>query len=175
MEYEIVQAILNGDTERYAEIVEQYQQLVANLCYKLGGANIDVEETTQKVFVELYTSLHRFEYRSKLSTFIYKITANTVFKTLKNNSRYVKLSDYDSLMTEACFADVKVMNDDRNKQLYKAMDKLNIEQKTALTLCYFEEMSYKEVAETMGVTLAKVETLIFRAKKNLKKILSDTI
>ena len=70
MEYEIIQAILNGDKHRYADIVNRYQQLVANLCYKLGGSNIDVEEATQAVFVELYFSLPKFKFESKLSTYI---------------------------------------------------------------------------------------------------------
>lgn len=80
MERELIQAILNGNTSRYAEIVEKYQQMVTNLCYKLAGNSIDIEETTHVVFVELYVSLPRFNYKSKLSTYIYRITLNTVSK-----------------------------------------------------------------------------------------------
>lgn len=68
---ELVQAILNGDTERYAEVVERYQQLVTNICYKLAGNKIDVEEVVQTVFVELYFSLTRFRFQAQLTTYIY--------------------------------------------------------------------------------------------------------
>ena len=65
---ELVQAVLNGETECYAKIVERYQQLVANICYKLAGNKIDVEEVVQTVFVELYLSLSRFRFQAKLTT-----------------------------------------------------------------------------------------------------------
>ena len=173
MEYEIIQAILNGDKHRYADIVNRYQQLVANLCYKLGGSNIDVEEATQAVFVELYFSLPKFKFESKLSTYIYRITLNVVCKTLKKNRRYTKWSSDvdDSYNTPSL--DEEIMNNERIKELHSAIDKLKYEQKVALTLYCFEDMSYKEVAEVMDVSLSKVETLIFRAKKNLKKILTE--
>lgn len=173
MEYEIIQAILNGDKHRYADIVDRYQQLVANLCYKLGGSNIDVEEATQAVFVELYFSLSRFKFESKLSTYIYRITLNVVCKTLKKNRRYTKWSSNvdDSYNTPSL--DEEIINNERIKELHSAIDKLKYEQKVALTLYCFEDMSYKEVAEVMEVSLSKVETLIFRAKKSLKKILTE--
>ena len=173
MEYEIIQAILNGDKQRYADIVDRYQQLVANLCYKLGGSNIDVEEATQAVFVELYFSLPKFKFESKLSTYIYRITLNVVCKTLKKNRRYTKWSSNvdDSYNTPSL--DEDIINNERIKELHSAIDKLKYEQKVALTLYCFEDMSYKEVAEVMEVSLSKVETLIFRAKKSLKKILTE--
>ena len=79
---EIVERILAGDTERYSEIVRRYQQIVANLTYKLCGTRLDTEEVTQQVFVELYMALPRFRFDSKLSSFIYRITVNTVCKML---------------------------------------------------------------------------------------------
>lgn len=173
MEYEIIQAILNGDKQRYADIVDRYQQLVANLCYKLGGDNIDVQEATQAVFVELYFSLPRFKFESKLSTYIYRITLNVVFKTLKKNKRYIILNSDVEENYSTSSLDEDLINAEKVKELHSAINKLKYEQKVALTLHCFEDMSYKEVAEVMDVSLSKVETLIFRAKKSLKKILTE--
>lgn len=66
-----------------------------------------------------------------------------------------------------------MVKDERTRELYAAIDRLKYEQRVALTLHCFNDMSYKEVAEVMEVSLSKVETLIFRAKKNLKKILTE--
>ena len=173
MERELIQAILNGNTSRYAEIVEKYQQMVANLCYKLAGNSIDIEETTHVVFVELYVSLPRFNYKSKLSTYIYRITLNTVSKALGYNKRYTKLDEEYEYMLDADTVEHKILRAESEKKLYWAIDRLKYEQKVALTLYCFDGMSYKEVAETMEVSLSKVETLIHRAKKNLKKILTE--
>ena len=170
---ELVQAILNGDTERYAEVVERYQQLVTNICYKLAGNKIDVEEVVQTVFVELYFSLTRFRFQAQLTTYIYKLTLNTVTKTLNKNKRYEQWDNKldNNFCTPAI--DDTMVKDERTRELYAAIDRLKYEQRVALMLHCFDDMSYKEVAEVMEVSLSKVETLIFRAKKNLKKILTE--
>ena len=121
MEYEIIQAILNGDKQRYADIVDRYQQLVANLCYKLGGDNIDVQEATQAVFVELYFSLPRFKFESKLSTYIYRITLNVVCKTLKKNKRYIKWDNDVDECYNSPSADEEMINNERMKSYEKKM------------------------------------------------------
>lgn len=66
-----------------------------------------------------------------------------------------------------------MVKDERTRELYAAIDRLKYEQRVALMLHCFDDMSYKEVAEVMEISLSKVETLIFRAKKNLKKMLVE--
>ena len=83
----VISDILAGNVNRYEEIVREYQDIVANLCFKIGGPRIDVQEMTQQVFVELYSALPRFKFQSKLSTFIYRLTVNVVCKEIKHNSR----------------------------------------------------------------------------------------
>ena len=52
-EEEVIRDILAGNVNRYEEIVREYQSIVANLCFKMGGTRVDVPELTQQVFVEL--------------------------------------------------------------------------------------------------------------------------
>ncbi len=174
VEQELIKSILKGDTQLYADIVVRYQDLVANLCYKLAGNKIDIEEVTQRVFVELYESLPRFRFEAKLSTFIYRITVNIIRKTVGKNKRYIKLNteNYENSRNERLI-DEQIMHDEQINELYRAMDKLKYEQKLALTLYCFDECSYKEIAEIMEVSLSKVESLIFRAKVNLKRMLVE--
>ena len=171
-EYELVHSVLNGDKERFAIIVKEYQAIVNNLCYKLVGNKLDSEDVVQQVFVELYTSLPRFRFESKLSTFIYRITVNVVNKMLGKNGRYVS---YDSTILEnrpsGPTAEEKIIKDEQRRKLRKAIGTLKYEQRTALVLYTYDEFSYNEIADVMQVSLSKVESLIFRAKKNLKKIM----
>ena len=94
---QIVEAVLGGDTRKYAEIVERYQQIVANLTYKLCGNKLDVEEVTQQVFVELYMALPRFRFDSKLSSYIYRITVNVVCKMMNRTKRFVSSDEMEGL------------------------------------------------------------------------------
>ena len=167
--------MLNGNTRSYAQIVDRYQSVVANLCYKLCGNRLDVEEVTQQVFVSLYTALPRFRFQSKLSTFIYRITVNTVSKLLTQDRRVVTQSQNDNFYTLSTDETIErqIERRERYEQLHRCIDKLKHEQRTALVLYSFEDFSYKEIAEIMQVSLAKVETLIFRAKRNLKDLIEQ--
>jgi len=169
---QIVEAVLSGDTRRYALIVERYQQIVANLTYKLCGNKLDVEEVTQQVFVELYTALPRFRFDSKLSSFIYRITVNVVCKMLGKAKRFVSTDAQEDLperASEDLDAQQQIIRCEQIEQLRTAIGHLKEEQRTALVLFAFEDFSYNQIAEVMQCSLSKVESLIFRAKKNLAK------
>ena len=175
-EQQIVQKILNGDKEQYRVIVNEYQNVVANLCYKLVGNKLEVDEVTQQVFVELYTALPRFRHESRLGTFIYRITINVTSKMLKYDKRHVsyeqegndeyKTADYQQSYEE------QIMKEEQYRKLHEAIGMLKYEQRTALVLFSFKGLSYNDIADIMQVSLPKVESLIFRAKKNLQKMLT---
>jgi len=165
---QIVEAVLKGDTRRYADIVERYQQHVANLTYKLCGNRLDVEEVTQQVFVELYMALPRFRFDSKLSSFIYRITVNTVCKMMNKAKRFISADAMENLpeqRSEDLNAQQRIIRDEQLQQLRAAIGRLKDEQRTALVLYTFEDFSYQQIADVMQCSLSKVESLIFRAKK----------
>lgn len=169
---EIVEAVLAGDKQKYALIVERYQQIVANLCYKLCGTRLDVEEVTQQVFVELYTSLPRFRFDAKLSSYIYRMTVNTVSKMLRKEQRFISADAREDLpeqRSEERNAQQQIIYNEQIEELRRAIGNLKDEQRTALVLYAFEDFSYQQIADCMQCSLSKVESLIFRAKKNLAK------
>ncbi len=173
---QIVEAVLKGDTRRYADIVERYQQHVANLTYKLCGNRLDVEEVTQQVFVELYMALPRFRFDSKLSSFIYRITVNTVCKMMNRSKRFISADAMENLpeqRSDDLNAQQRIIRDEQLQQLRAAIGRLKDEQRTALVLYTFEDFSYQQIADVMQCSLSKVESLIFRAKKNLAKVMKQ--
>ena len=169
---QIVEQVLAGNTRLYAEIVDRYQQNVANLTYKLCGNRLDIEEVTQQVFVELYTALPRFRFDSQLSSFIYRITVNTVSKMLKRERRFLSADAMENLpeqRSDDLDAQQRIIREEQHAQLRTAIGHLKEEQRTALVLYAFEDFSYQQIADVMQCSLSKVESLIFRAKKNLAK------
>jgi RNA polymerase sigma-70 factor (ECF subfamily) len=68
---------------------------------------------------------------------------------------------------------VLLENKERTKLLFNAIDQLSMNQKIAYTLHNIDGISYNEVAEIMGLSIASVESLIFRAKRKLKQLLAD--
>lgn len=172
----VINDILSGNVNRYEEIVKEYQDIVANICFKMAGTKVDIPEITQQVFVELYSALPRFKFQSKLSTFIYRITVNVVCKELKHTSRWLSQnSDASELEIASGERNVEqsIVYDEQHRRLHQAIGKLHNEQRTALVLYTFNDFSYNDIADVMQCSVAKVESLIFRARKNLRKMLVD--
>ena len=174
-EFAIVRAVLAGEKQQYARLIKEYQQIVANLTYKLCGQKLPVEEVVQEVFVGLYSSLPAFQFKSRLSTYIYRITVNVVSKMLTQAGRYSPYSEatYQDKAFDLSHEE-RIVKEERLLQLRTAIGHLKQEQRTALVLYTYDELSYQEIADVMQVSLSKVESLIFRAKKNLQKLLNVT-
>ncbi len=183
-EEEVIRAVIDGDVERFREIYDAYHLYVKNFCYmtynRLSGKEqqmIDLRDVVQTVFVELYKALPRFRFEAKFSTFITQIAINTMFNARKSHKRMVFVDDQNKMSNTSSFQNVetKIIQSETERHLYEAIGQLQYEQRTALVLFSFEDFSYKEIAEVMGCSLTKVETLIFRAKKKLRKLLETKV
>ena len=164
--------MLAGDKDKYALIVERYQQNVAHLTYKLCGNRLDIDEVSQRVFVELYLALPRFRFDAH----IYRITVNVVSKMLKKAARFISADAREDLpeqISEQRNAQQQIIHNEQMEQLREAIGNLKNEQRTALVLYTFEDFSYQQIADCMQCSLSKVESLIFRAKKNLAKVIKQ--
>ena len=179
---EIIEGLKRGDDEAFRLIVEQYQKLVLNCSYKFLRNRESAEDITQEVFLEVFESIHSFRGDSRLSTWIYRITVTkslNYLKSLKRKKRFaVIVSLFEKEETEkqisaptAMEPEKELENQERARVLQWALAKLPENQRTAFTLSNYEEMSYEEISLIMTTSIPSVESLIHRAKSNLKKVL----
>ena len=172
----MIEAILKGDQKAFKLLVDTYQLMVVNTCYAFVHDRDEAEDIAQDVFVQVFESLGRFRFESKLSTWLYRIAVNRSINHCKSpRGRAIKI-DIDSWKQQEVAHSVEMPQQqileeqEQIELLHKAIDKLPENQRTALILNKYEELSYKEIADVMGVSLSSVESLIFRAKNNLEKI-----
>lgn len=179
---EIINKLKNGDNETFRLVVEKYQRLVLNCSFKFLRNKESAEDITQEVFLEVFESINSFRADSKLSTWIYRIAVTKSInhlKSLKRKKRFAflvslfgddevekQISDDGSLNPEK-----ELENLDRAKILKWAIEKLPENQRIAFSLSKYKEMSYEEISEVLGTTVSAVESLLHRAKTNLKKSL----
>ena len=139
----------------------------------------DAEDVAQEVFVQLYESIKSFKGESKLSTWLYRITVSKAMDHLRKKKRKKRFAYVQSLfgVNEELLHDppdfvhpgVSLDNKEKAKELFKAIDQLPAKQKIAFTLNRIEGLSYQEISEIMKLTVASVESLLHRARKNLRK------
>ena len=172
----MIETILKGDQRAFKLLVDTYQLMVVNTCYAFVHDRDEAEDIAQDVFVQVFESLGKFRFESKLSTWLYRIAVNRSINHCKSpRGRAIKI-DIDSWKQQEVAQTIEMPQQQileeqaQIKLLHKAIDKLPENQRTALILNKYEELSYKEIADVMGVSLSSVESLLFRAKNNLEKI-----
>lgn len=183
-EEHFIAQLKNGDEIAFAELIKQFGDKVFNTCLGLLQNTEDAEDTAQEVFVEVFQAIHHFKGESKLSTWIYRIAVTKSLEFLRRKNRKKRFAFVQSLFgmesvlpnnDKAHFyhPGIQLENKERAAVLFSAIDKLPLNQKTAFVLHKIEDMSYAEIAEVMKVSLSSVESLQFRAKQNLQKLLSN--
>jgi RNA polymerase sigma-70 factor, ECF subfamily len=179
-DFELIQLLKTGDDESFRTVVDRYQKFILNTCNKFVYDKETAEDLTQDVFIEVYKSINSFRMDSKLSTWIYRIAVTKSLDYLKSKKRKKRFAILQSLFgeddMEEKFSAPDEMNpgkllenQDRLKILNWALEKLPGNQRVAFTLSKYDEMTYQEIAEIMGTSVSAVESLIHRAKANLKK------
>ena len=177
---ELIKNLKSGDGEAFKNVVDKYQRMVLNCTYKFLRNRETAEDVTQDVFIELFESVHSFRGDSKLSTWIYKVAVSKSMnhlKSLKTKKRFAVLTSLfgkDDMGEEFSASDEAnqdklLENQERSRILAWALGKLPENQRIAFTLSKNKEMSYEEISHVLNTTVSAVESLIHRAKENLKK------
>ncbi len=177
---ELIKAVKAGETGAFQTLVEQYQDRVINTCYGFVRDREDAKDIAQEVFIEIYQSLEKFREEAKLSTWIYRISVTKSLDFLRRKNRKKRMGQFKKLFNIDDVAErieqPSGNNPDKNMEareraqiLQQAMDRLPENQKIAITLSKYEGFSNKEISEIMNTSVSSVESLIHRAKVNLKK------
>lgn len=180
---ELVEKILVKDREALGELFRRYHKSFFNLAYRFSGDYFLADDLTSEIFLRIYRYLKTFD-RNKASfrTWGYKIATNTclTFK-IKSSKIKVKRSPDPSGLSEVEVEDEKVNLEkglEKNEisgKVQKALRQLPEKYRLALYLYYFEDLKYKEVAESLNLPVNTVRTHIKRGKEMLKKQLADLI
>jgi RNA polymerase sigma factor (sigma-70 family) len=156
--------------------------MVYNVCLNYLHNTQDAEEATQDVFVRIHGSLNSYCQKATLKTWIYRIAVNHCFDRVKANKAQKRFAQIQSLfgigkneITPVDFnhPGVKLEDQEAVSEIMKAIHALPENQKTALILKSIEGLSQKEIAAVMEIGEKAAESLLSRAKVNLKRMLND--
>jgi RNA polymerase sigma factor (sigma-70 family) len=180
-EQELLNQLQNGNESAFKTLVETHQKRVFNTVLAIVQSFEEAEDISQDVFIEVYQSIHKFRGESKISTWLYRIATTKSLEIIRKKKTQKRFAFFTNLFNddnEVIHSPVEfehpgilLENKERSKQLFKAINQLPDNQKVAYTLCNIEGLSYQEITEVMEVSLSSVESLLFRAKANLKKSL----
>jgi RNA polymerase sigma factor (sigma-70 family) len=178
---ELIVLLQQGDEIAFKELVQTYEVMVYNTTLAIVQNETVADDITQEVFIQVYQSISSFKGESKLSTWLYRIAITKSLDYLKHKKRKKRFAFVQSLTGSSNEEEIHppefnhpgiVMEQKENaKALFMAMNKLPNNQRIAFTLHKLEALKHQEIAAVMQVSVQAVESLIARAKTNLRKIL----
>jgi|688.fasta_scaffold439093_2 RNA polymerase sigma-70 factor (ECF subfamily) len=181
----LIERLRRGEEAAFREIVETRQGMVYNTVLGLLQNPEDAEDVTQEVFIKVFESVSEFKGESAFSTWLYRIAVTSALEFLRRKKRKKRFAfltnlfgeDGEPLHDPPDFIHPGVALDRREnaKALFKAVRELPENQKTAFVLHKMEGLSYQDVAQVMDTSVSAVESLLHRAKLNLRKTLENSL
>ncbi len=181
---QLIRAVAAGDMQAFKQLYELFKDRVYNTCLSHLQSIPEAEEATQDVFLEIHKASSGFKATAKVSTWIYRITVNKCIDRIRYRSRQKRFAFVSSIFNKdtgelvhdpAEFNHPGIVYEQKEnaKKLFAAIDQLVDNQKTAFILKQVEGLPQKDIADIMNMTEKAVESLIQRAKANLRKMLGE--
>ena len=168
-----------SDEIAFEEIVQRHHRNVINIIYRFLGHEEHTEDLAQEVFMKVFQSRKRYEPTAKFTTWIYRITANLCLNFIRDHGKksFSSLDSgsderqrfHESISDPRQKAPLEKLEDDEVSSIIKeALETLPANQRMAVILSKYHGLSYKEIAETLLVSVMAVKSLLSRAKENLR-------
>src|SRR5438552_12015532 len=176
----LMRLVSQGDTSAFEELVERHQALVAGTVARMLGSNSDVEDIAQQVFIRVWKSASRYVPRAKFTTWLLKITRNLVFNELRRTKRRAQVplesaagGEEPALKDESNPApDASLLEVELQRAIEEAIMQLPENQRMALVLRRYEQLSNEQIAEVLNLSVPAVKSVLFRARTELRSRLS---
>ncbi len=174
-----VEAVLRGERAAYAVLVDRYKDRVFNLAYRMTGRFSDADDLTQEAFIRAYVNLSRFETEKSFFTWLYTISLNTVRNHLKKRNRdfidnAVEWAEHVAAGAGPAASDPEGDMNERQLQelLQECLLRLPLDTREAVILRFYQDLSFEETAEILGISLSAAKMRVYRGLEKLKEGLS---
>lgn len=179
----LILRLKKNDEIAFGFLVDLFSKKVYNTCIGMLQNLEDAQDVTQEIFITIHLNIKDFKEESSLSTWIYRISVNKCLEFIRKKNRKKRSGIFRSIFSaegeksienhsDFSHPGIQLENKERSIILFKAIGLLPEQQQTAYILHKVEQVSYNEIAVIMEVSLSAVESLLFRAKQNLKKHLA---
>ena len=179
LDAELVARVQAGDKRAFDILVQKYQSKVVNLVGRYVSDQAECYDIAQDAFIKAYRAINSFRGDSQFYTWLYRITANTAKNYLASRARKtpsysVDVEDAQHFEGESGLKEYDnperlLLTDEIRQTIYRAIEKLPEDLKSAITLREFDGLSYEEIAEVMDCPIGTVRSRIFRARDAIDK------
>lgn len=182
-EQDLIRRLQAGDQAAYAEMVERYAGRIYNLALRLMGDEAAAEDVLQETFLSAFRAIDRFEGRSQLGTWLYRIANNTALMQLRKKEPAtfsldspLETDEGDEIPRQffdfCCLPERDLLSDEARAEMRAAIDALPESLRVVFVLRDIEGLSTRETADALGLSVPAVKTRLMRARLALRERLS---
>lgn len=175
----LTKRLKTGDKSAFVELVNEFQERIITTCYTFLGSEDDARDTAQEVFVEIFISVKRFREDADLSTWIYRIAVNKSLDLLRRKNRKKRFSllqksvkpdwnEHENIPGTGPSPSAILEARETRALVMHALKRIPVNQRIAWTLHKMDGLPHSEIALIMDTTVPAVESLIHRARNNLR-------
>lgn len=167
---DLYKKFIQGDINAFESLVLFYKDNLIYFIFRYTKDFYIAEDIAQDIFAYIYVYPEKYNIKYSFKTFIFTIGKNKAIDYIRKQSKVVPApfhKDYEPFRDIESLED-KIIKDEEQKLLFKAIRELNPDYSRAIYLADIEELSYKEIGKILGKTLGQTKVLIYRARKSLK-------
>ena len=177
-ERDLIRACQRGDSQALEKVVRQYQSQVYNLAYGMLGNPEDAQDIAQDVFFNVWQKIDQFKFKSRFSTWLYRITMNRCINERNRRRRRqttpMEMDDSQGWMpVDSATPEKHALLAEQQEHLQAALGQLKDKYRTILILREMENLSYMELSEVLGCSVGRVKSRLHEARTALRKILKQ--
>ena len=177
---DLMSRIAEGDEYAFEVLVRRHQTSVLNLIYRYVGDRTKARDLAQEVFLRVWRAANRYEPKAKFTTWIYCIAVNLCLNELKSvkGKKLIQWEaeevdrqspDYETHSDVSRSPEDLLLAEERSRQVSEALQSLPENQRMAVILKKYDDLSYQEIAGILDCSVSAVESLLVRAKRNLQE------
>ncbi|MEN8786940.1 MAG: RNA polymerase sigma factor [Flavobacteriales bacterium] len=175
---DLMQGILDKDTHAFSELYDRYNGLLVNYFYKMLWQDKEkAQDFMQDLFAKIIEKPHLFDLKRNFKTWVFSV-ANNMCKneyrkqSIRHNTSY-DIEEGIQIKDTAMDAMDSLQDSQFSEKLKLELDQLDEKQKSAFVMRYFQELSIKEIAETLNISEGTVKSRLFYTLKKLTVSLKD--
>ncbi len=169
---EIARLVQSGKTEPFGILIERYEAKMKRYAKRFLFGYEEAEDLAQEVFLKTYINIQSFNTSKKFSSWLYRIAHNEFINAIKKKGREpISFFDSDTIFPHPISkenTDKEITESELRAMLDKCINKLKPKYREPIILYYFEELSYKEIADILRIPIATVGIRLQRGKKIMK-------
>ncbi|MFO7674760.1 MAG: sigma-70 family RNA polymerase sigma factor [bacterium] len=169
-ELALARSAMDGDLAAFEELVRRHQRGLFGYLYRMCGNPADAEEMAQQAFVKAWGGLRGFRGDSSFKTWLYRIATNLCINRATRRKPTCELPE-TLPAPESSEPAESYARERRIAAVREALDRLPADQRAALVLVEYQDLSYRDAAAALGRSVRAVDSLLFRARQNLRRLL----